>query len=170
MNIKQLLVLSFTLLFSISANATLYTGEVAEDAFVTLGGYDLAWASPCSDGVLESSCGAIDMSEQSGYGWNIMTSDLFSSLGISTSTFVVNYSSSNTQLFEGHNYAKASGWFTDYNHIDVGNPWSFVDVADNGSWYETITYRSNSVPEPSALALLGLGLAGIFFSRIKKKG
>ena len=77
-------------LLASTAQATLYTGEVAEDAYVTVAGYDLAWASPCSDGLLEYSCGAIDMSEQSGYGWNIMTSDLV----------ITSYSIHYTKLYE----------------------------------------------------------------------
>lgn len=162
-------------LMSVSVNATLLTGEVAEDAYVTSGAYDLAWASPCSDGLLESSCGAIDISEQSGYGWNIMTSDLFSYLGLSASTFIVDYSSSNTQSYNGNNYAKATGWFSNsYSHIDVsdgtsGN-WSFADVADV-SYYETIVYRTSdiaSVPEPTSVILLALGLVCIGLSRKKK--
>jgi len=159
------------------ANATIYTGEVAEDAYVSVGSYDLAWASPCSDGVLEGSCSAIDMTEQSGNGWNIMTSDLFGALGITYQTFEVDYSSANTQTYNGKNYAKATGWFSNrYTHIDVingiQNRWSFVDVRDAGTYFETIVYRANDavdVPEPSSIALIALGIAALGFSRRKIK-
>ena len=72
MTIKKLLLLGSLTLFALSARATIFTGPVADDAYVTFGGYDLAWASPCSDGILEPSCGAIDMSEQSAYGWQVI--------------------------------------------------------------------------------------------------
>ena len=163
-------------LASASANAAFISGPVAEDAYVTFGGYDLAWASPCSDGLLESSCGAIDMTEQAGYGWQVMTSDLFAALGISASTFIVEYSSTNTEHYSGQNYAKAVRWFSNnHQHIDVidgiAGRWSFADKAET-TWYETIVYRQSisiaSVPAPTSVAVLGLGLALLGFSRKNK--
>jgi len=170
---KKYIGLLICCIMSASANATLLTGEVADDAFVTLSGYDLAWATPCSDGLLENSCGAIDLSEQSGYGWKIMTSDLFASLNISASTFIVDYTSSNTQSSNGINYAKASGWFSNlHSHIDIGDGlsgrWSFSDTVEN-CCNETIAYRTSvSVPEPTSVALFGLCLVGLGLARKKK--
>ncbi len=177
MMIKKLLPLLFLFAgFQVNtAHALLYTSELDADAYVTLGSYDLAWASPCSDGVLESSCGAVDLSVQAAYGWSIMDSALFSSLSVDASTFIVGYSSGNTQVQSGVNYAKASGWFTNHGHIDVsdglnGN-WSYVDIADAHGYMESIVYRTSAgavVPEPSIIALFGLGLVGIGFARRRR--
>jgi hypothetical protein len=172
--LKKLLTFGAIGLFTASANATILTGEVDSDAYVTISGYDLAWASPCSDGILENSCSAIDMTEQSGYGWNVMTSDLFASLGISASTFIVNYSSANTQSYANNNYAKATGWFSDdYTHIDIndgiGGLWTFADVAEPSSSWETITYRAVDVPAPATLAFFALGLMGLASRRFKNQ-
>jgi hypothetical protein len=157
-----------------TAHALLYTTELDADAYVTLGSYDLAWASPCSDGVLESSCGAVDLSVQAAYGWSIMDSALYSLLGVDASTFAVGYVSGNTQEYAGVNYANAAGWFQNHSHIDISDglagSWSFVDVADGASYWETIAYRASAVvPEPSIITLFGLGLVGIGFARRRRQ-
>jgi len=171
---KKIGLLAFCSLISVGANASLLTGEIASDAYVTLGGYDLAWASPCSDGILENSCDAIDLDEQAGYGWSVMTSALFESLNITAATFLVDYTSDNTQDYNGDSYAQAAGWFTNSSHIDVydgldGN-WSFTDTIED-TYYDTIMYRTSSVdvPEPFSALLLGFGLAGIGLSKRKKR-
>lgn len=169
--VKLISAIVAALAISSTSYATIYTGSVASDAFVTVKGYDLAWASPCSSGLNgQASCGPIDLSVQSGNGWNVMTSTLFNVLGITASTFAVNYSSANTQSWGGLNYAKATGWFSNsYTHIDVQDGiaglWSFANVPDSISYAETIVYRTNNnapIPAPAtgALLLTGLGLIG----------
>ncbi len=157
--------------------APIANGPVDADAFVTFKGYDLAWASPCSTGVNGTpSCSPIDLSVQAVFGWKIMTSSLFQSLGYDYNVFAVNYSSINTQEYNGKNYAKASKWFNAfYSHIDVsdaeGGYWSFADVNDINGAFESVVYRisqSNSVPNPAPITLLGVGLIALVMRRKSK--
>jgi hypothetical protein len=55
----------------------------------------------------------------------------------------------------------------DFGSISVtGAVFAFDDTVRIGTW--TITSHEGLIPEPATLALLGLGLAGIGFSRRKQ--
>ncbi len=157
--------------------APIATGPLDADAYVTFKGYDLAWASPCNTGLNGNTCSMFDLSGQAAYGWKIMTLSLFQNLGFDYNVFAVNYSSSNTQAYNGRNFVKASKWFNaSYSHIDVSNGqgglWSFADYDVVGTYGETIAYRTNSnaasVSSPTPIALLGLGLLGLALRRKTK--
>lgn len=168
--------LATSLIAGSAVAAPIANGPVDADAYVTFKGYDLAWASPCSSGVDGAySCGPVDLSVQAAYGWKIMTLSLFQSLGYNYNVFAVNYSSINTQEYDGRNFAKASKWFNaTHTHIDVNDAmdglWSFAD-ANTAGLYETVVYRAsqnNSVPTPAPIALLGLGLLALVLRRKAK--
>ncbi|WP_051902226.1 hypothetical protein, partial [Photobacterium sanctipauli] len=166
----KLIAITFGLFFSANSSAVLMS-EVSENAYITIGNYDVAWASPCA--AVSPSCAPIDLSYQSQFGWKVITEDLFNSLGLSATSFV--FAGANVDYATGNNLDEATGatianlagqlpqgdvavatpWFSSrYDHIDWGNgvdnKWSFAD--NNGLAYgDTIVARY--VPEPSSISL-----------------
>lgn len=185
---KFLLSLVFGFIVSANSHAVLMT-EVSENAYITVDGYDVAWAGPCA--VSNPSCGAMDFSYQAQFGWEAMDTNLFTALGITAQDFV--FDGANVDYASGNNLDEASGarvaavggtppggdvavaapWFSSRHlHIDwqdgYRNLWSFSD-ANGSSWWESLAVRqSQSVPEPAGLALLMLGLAGVVVARKRK--
>jgi len=163
------------------ASAALIDAPVPSNAYITVGGYDVAWVSPTDE-----SSGEIDFSYQSQFGWQLMTGALFNQLGISASSFVK--AGANVDYVTGNNYDEVSGAFlgavygtppngdvaiavpyfsTQWYHADwgdaqAGNYWWF----QNDSYYnETLAYRVSAIPVPAAVWLFGTGLAGLMAVR-----
>ncbi len=67
------------------SSAALINEEVPGNAYITIGNYDVAWASPASNHPDDR----IDLSFQSQFGWEIMSEYLFKTLDIDAFDFVV---------------------------------------------------------------------------------
>ena len=191
---KKILIaaIAFLGLNSLTSAAVLQS-EVASNAYITKGGYDIAWASPCA--AVSPSCGAIDLSYQSQFGWELMTLDVWNAIGGVLATDFV-FDGANVDYATGNNLDEASGamvaatnsaltgdiaaaapWFSNsYTHIDWSNgydgSWSGLDFNfDNFSWAEGLVVRqASAVPVPAAVWLFGSGLMGLIgFSRRRKE-
>ena len=162
-----------------AAKAALVDEPVPENAYITIGGYDIAWASPCAPA--EPTCGALDLSYQSQFGWEVMSTDLFNELGITAESFLkeggnVDYATGNnldeatgiyaTSFWAGEpggDLALAIAYFSPtYYHADWsdGLTGRFAPISSS-SIADTLVVRLSSSVGESAKSVPELGASGL---------
>ena len=149
---------------STSALALPVNETVPDNLYITQSGLDWAWASPCAP--TQPTCGTIDLSFQSQFGWRLPTTE---ELSVHPTAFDFE--------FTGGGFACAARYFsTTWTHCDWGdglaNLWAGLPGGD-GYW-ETLVVRAadlSEVPIPGALPLFAsaLGLGGLFGWKRKRK-
>jgi hypothetical protein len=163
--------------------------DVPTNAYITIGNFDWAWAAPCAP--VQPSCGPIDLSFQSQFGWRLPTVAEFTTSAIDANDFIK--PGGNVDGATGNGFDEASGaWVwgapggvdlaiavpyfsTQHAHADFPNGaaglWALlVSPSWSSSYYETLVVRDSNVqpapvPEPGTMALFGIGAAMLAFRK-----
>jgi hypothetical protein len=162
------------------ASAALFDVPVPRNAYITVAGADFAWASPCSPaGCNFLAQEPLDLSYQSTQGWRVATWAEILAAGVTASSFVfpgANVPAGGADPVTGTIFvgsapgdaACAAAYFTPavFNQCNWGDATAGA-IWGNPAWtgapnVETWVIRDTVVtPAPAALALFGLGVAGI---------
>lgn len=178
---KLLLATAATLLASGTANAALVDMEVPDNAYITVGGFDWAWASPLDNN-------SLDLSFQSQFGWRLATVEellnapdatqfLFAGanvpLGGSDPVSGARFQFTDSSL--NQDGAVAAPYFSNFSHVDWCNgpgsncarrgrgerPWAGLRGASSISESLVIRASLGAVPEPATWAFMIFGFGAI---------
>jgi len=157
--------LVFVVLLFIQSNATfatLITSDLTPDTYVSNNGIDWTWASP----VNAEFFGSNQLMAPSFHdGWRYATVDELS--------YLVNFMSiADFTRADGSLIHSAEYWNTVYTHVDKSN---FENAEISSMWnnsfntyFETVYVRASQttpVPEPTNIAIFGLGLIALAFRK-----
>lgn len=155
----QLLFATFLLIQSSSAFATLITTDLSDDTYITVNGIDWTWASSVNSEIY----GINQLMAPSFHGWRFATQEEITFL--KTSLTLADFTRDDGTYIHSAEY-----WNTQFFDI---NTFNFIDDAVSSNWvaqgsfndyFETFYVRATQttpVPEPTNIAIFGLGLIAL---------